>query len=76
MLSLIILLCLVPAIDSMSARYQEGQTITLGNDEYFFIGDNADESGDSRLYGPSHRVDVVGVVDLIYWPIGKLRIVR
>jgi len=65
-----------PAIDSTSARYQEGQTITLGNDEYFFIGDNADESGDSRLSGPSHRDDLVGVADLIYWPIGKLHIVR
>ncbi len=65
-----------PAIDSTNARYQEGQTITLGNDEYFFIGDNADESGDSRLYGPSHRADLVGVADLIYWPIGKLQIVR
>ena len=65
-----------PAMDSTSARYQEGQTISLGNDEYFFIGDNADESGDSRLHGPSHRADLVGVVDLIYWPIGKLHSVR
>lgn|GEM_PF-4484175 len=65
-----------PPIDSTSARYQEGQTITLGNDEYFFIGDNADESGDSRLHGPSHRADLVGVADLIYWPIGRLHIVR
>lgn len=65
-----------PAVGSVMARYQEGQTIVLGSDEYFFIGDNADESGDSRLYGPSHRGDLVGVADLIYWPVGKLRIVR
>lgn len=57
-------------------RYQDGQTITLGNDEYFFVGDNADISLDSRFTGPSHASSLVGVADLIYWPVGRFRVVR
>ena len=33
-------------------------------------------SADSRIYGLSATSSLVGVVDLIYWPIGKFRIVR
>ena len=57
-------------------KYKEGQTITLGTDEYFFIGDNIDISGDSRHEGPSDHASLVGVVDLIYWPLARSRIVR
>lgn len=57
-------------------HYHEGQTITLGKNEFFFIGDNADISLDSRLLGPSDCSTIVGVVDLIYWPLSRFRIVR
>jgi signal peptidase I len=57
-------------------RYEDGQTIALAADEYFFIGDNLDISGDSRSYGPSKTSALVGVIDVIYWPPAKARIVR
>lgn len=57
-------------------RYNDGETITLGPDEYFFIGDNVDRSLDSRLQGPSDRSTLLGVVDLIYWPPARMRILR
>jgi signal peptidase I len=57
-------------------RYTDGQTIQLGDDEFFFIGDNVNISGDSRLQGPSHASSLVGVGDLIYWPLSAVRIVR
>ena len=58
------------------ARYSDGETITLFADEYFFVGDNIDISGDSRINGPTKSADIVGVIDLIYWPPRKMRIVR
>ncbi|HEX4146494.1 MAG TPA: signal peptidase I [Pirellulales bacterium] len=63
----------VPAGES---RYADGETIALGSDEYFFIGDNVDASKDSRVGGPSHGRAIIGVVDLFYWPLAKVRIVR
>lgn len=59
-----------------SERYHERETIQLAADEYFVIGDNVDVSIDSRLEGPTRRSALVGVVDLIYWPINKFRVVR
>ena len=56
--------------------YADGQTITLGDDEYFFIGDNVDASKDSRTMGPSKGAAIVGVIDLIYWPLGRFRLLR
>jgi signal peptidase I len=58
------------------ARYRDGESIALGPDEYFFIGDNVDVSMDSRLAGPSHASSLVGVVDFVYWPPNKARLVR
>jgi signal peptidase I len=57
-------------------KYQDGQTITLGPDDYFLIGDNLEYSADSRIYGPSSHSDLIGVVDLIYWPPTKMKILR
>ena len=57
-------------------RYREGETITLGEQEYFYIGDNVDNSADSRLEGPSDAGSLGGVVDLIYWPPRKAAILR
>ena len=59
-----------------SRRYREGQEIQLGPDDYFLVGDHLDVAADSRVRGPIPRPDLVGVADLIYWPAGKLRVLR
>lgn len=48
----------------------------LGGDEYFLIGDNVDSSVDSRMNGPSPGSSIVGVVDLVYWPLGRVQVIR
>lgn len=57
-------------------RYAEGQTIQLGPDEYFLVGDNVDNSFDSRFTGPVRESNVLGVADLLYWPVRRVAIFR
>ncbi|MBQ0099530.1 MAG: signal peptidase I, partial [Firmicutes bacterium] len=41
----------------------KGQTIySVGEDEYFFLGDNRENSADSRYYGLRAKEDLIGVV--------------
>ena len=44
-------------------------TITLANDEYYVLGDNASESTDSRQWGPLQERFIVGRVALRLWPL-------
>jgi signal peptidase I len=54
-----------------------GSPITLGPDDYYFLGDNSPISGDSRYWRngtPGHqpgtvgRADIIGRATWIYWP--------
>ena len=64
------------ALPTGQPRYADGEPIRLAAGQYFFIGDNVDRSWDSRNMGPTNAADLIGVVDLIYWPPAEARIVR
>jgi signal peptidase I len=46
--------------------------LTLGPNEYYFLGDNRPVSRDSREFGPVHGDNVVGRVILRFWPLSQL----
>jgi len=46
--------------------------VTLANNQYFVLGDNRQESYDSRSWGPLEKSAIVGVVRLRLWPITKV----
>ena len=62
-------------IDEISDKY----VISLGKDEYFLLGDNRDNSSDSRNYGAFKKEQIVGKVikiatpdSALYWIIEHL----
>ncbi len=51
-----------------------GLSITLGEDEYFVLGDNRDFSSDSRMWGVLNRKFITGRALFRAWPIERLGI--
>ena len=45
----------------------------LGDDEYFFMGDNSASSYDGRMWGPVAGGDMVGRAFFLFWPPHQVR---
>ncbi|MFO0815168.1 MAG: signal peptidase I [Gemmatales bacterium] len=64
---------LADSIDRANSIYGP---ITLKSGEVFVLGDYSASSSDSRVFGVVPEANIVGVVDLIYWPMKRMRILR
>lgn len=63
--------------EKIDDSYAYGETsdyekITLGDDEYFILGDNRLISKDSRYFGPVKKDEIVGVVVFRLFPFNKI----
>lgn len=54
------------------------EPITLGEDEYFVMGDNRNHSSDSRTeqVGNIHREDIIGRAWVRIWPLDKMSVLQ
>ena len=50
----------------------EGETLTVPEDQYFVMGDNRQHSSDSRSWGFVPKDDISGRAWFIYWPINTI----
>jgi signal peptidase I len=48
------------------------QTITVPAGDYYMMGDNRDDSDDSRFWGPVPQKWIIGVAFATYWPLDRI----
>ncbi len=53
-----------------------GSDLVLAADEYFVMGDNRDNSSDSRSWGPLKRQFIIGLARLRLFPFDKISIIN
>jgi signal peptidase I len=59
-----------PCPDSSQCTFPK--TFTVPSGDYFMMGDNRDESDDSRFWGPIPQKYVIGVAFFTYWPPDRI----
>ncbi len=63
-------------IDNPSRPGQDFDEITLGENEYFVMGDNRSNSNDSRYVGTLKRSMIKGQVRFVWFPFSQARLIK
>ena len=53
-----------------------GGPIHLGPNQFWVMGDNRNDSNDSRYWGPLDDSRVIGKASLIFWPLSRIRVLH
>ena len=59
----------VRLIDPNSSENQPLGRVTLGAGQYFVMGDNRQNSTDSRVFGYVPRQNIIGKAEFVFWPL-------
>ena len=60
----------------VSSHTNDFSAVTVPNGEYFVMGDNRQNSEDSRVWGCLPRDDIVGRACFVYWPFKDLHLLH
>jgi signal peptidase I len=52
------------------------EPLVLGPDQYFVMGDNRNDSNDSRFWGTVERKRIIGKASVIFFPFGRIRLIH
>lgn len=61
--------------DTPSPLCAMGDSVHLGEGEYYALGDNTTNSRDSRYWGPVPARNLLGPAAFIYWPFTRIRLI-
>ena len=64
-----------PYLNPPDRTTQPDFAVSLGEGEYFVLGDNRDSSSDSRVWGKLEREYIIGKVIFRAWPLDKVGII-
>jgi signal peptidase I len=66
----------VPDGDATRSEDSEFDTVDLGADEVWVMGDNRQHSVDSRTFGPVKTSEIIGRAWLRFWPLDSIGILQ
>ncbi len=62
--------------ETMRSGIYSGEAVTLGEDEYFVLGDNRNHSKDSRAIGSISKSQFVGRAWVRIWPLNQMKVIN